>query len=200
MSLRIAVLISGEGTNLQALLDAIRSGTLPAKVVLVLSNVATANGLNRARREGVPTAGVRHQDFASREAFDDELIRRLEGVELVLLAGFMRVLSKKFVDRFRGRIMNVHPALLPAFPGGDAVKKAWEAGAKATGVTVHFVDEGVDTGPIILQEPVPVKDGETLDRLTTRIHEVEHRLYPEAVRLFAEGKLSLAGRKVKVER
>lgn len=188
--MKLGILISGEGTNLQAIIDQIREEKLRAEIALVISNQETAYGLVRARKAGIATAVVRHQDY-SREAFEEAMIQRLEakGVELVVLAGFMRILTKKFVDHFQGRIMNIHPALLPSFPGTGAIEKAWASGTQVTGVTVHFVDPGVDTGPILLQREVPIREGESLESLTQRIHEVEHELYPEAIRLYTEGKL-----------
>ncbi len=193
MKLRVAVLISGEGTNLQAILDEGRKPGCPYEVVLVISNREEAHGLERARRFGVRTEVVSHLNFPSRDAFDQELMSRLqkENCGLIALAGFMRLLGKKFVEQYRGKVMNIHPSLLPAFPGVGAIEKAWRQKAKVTGVTVHFVDQGVDTGPVILQQEVPVEEGEDLERLTKRIHAVEHQLYPRAIRLFAEGRLKL---------
>ncbi len=199
MSLRVVVLISGEGTNLQAILDDAKSSSL-YQVVRVVSNRAEANGLNRAAQAGVPTAVLSPKNFPSREAYDRELakvIREAKG-ELIALAGFMRLLSPEFVREFQGRILNIHPALLPSFPGTEAIEQAWNHGVKVTGVTVHFVDEGVDTGPILLQKEVPVGEGETLEQLTQRIHEVEHQLYPRAIRLVAQGMVSREGRRVTI--
>ncbi|MBI2083214.1 MAG: phosphoribosylglycinamide formyltransferase [Deltaproteobacteria bacterium] len=195
--IRVGVLISGEGTNLQAIIDKAKGW----EVVLVISNRQEAGGLARAKRHNIPTFVVKQSDFPSREAFDHELIRLLDEarVDLVALAGFMRVLGQKFVAHFRGRIMNIHPALLPAFAGTDAIEKAFRYGTKVTGVTVHFVDEGVDTGPIVLQQAIPVEEEETLESLAEKIHQVEHKLYPEAIRLYAEGRLRTVGRKVKMK-
>ncbi|MBI2980946.1 MAG: phosphoribosylglycinamide formyltransferase [Deltaproteobacteria bacterium] len=192
--IRIGVLISGEGTNLQAIIDQANGW----EVGLVISNREGVHGLERAKRHKIPSLVVRLSDFPSREAFDEGLIRELDKahVDLVALAGFMIVLGKKFVSHFRGRLMNIHPALLPAFPGTDAIEKAFQYGVKATGVTVHFVDEGVDTGPIILQETINVSDKETLETLAEKIHQREHTLYPKAIRLYAEGRLRIRGRRV----
>lgn len=182
------MLVSGRGTNLQALIDRVhrREGI---EIVAVASNRADAQGLERARRAGIETAVFSSSSYADRAARDralgDWLAQR--AVDLVVLAGFMEILSAEFVDRFRWRIVNVHPALLPAFPGTRAIEQALEYGVKVTGVTVHFVDEGVDTGPIILQEAVPVPYSRDVSELEERIHAVEHRLLPEAVRLIARG-------------
>ncbi|MCL6440994.1 MAG: phosphoribosylglycinamide formyltransferase [Thermoleophilum sp.] len=188
MAFRVGVLVSGRGTNLQALIDRVhrREGI---EIVAVASNRADAQGLERARRAGIETAVFSASSYADRAARDralgDWLAQR--AVDLVVLAGFMEILSAEFVDRFRWRIVNVHPALLPAFPGTRAIEQALEYGVKVTGVTVHFVDEGVDTGPIILQEAVPVPYSRDVSELEERIHAVEHRLLPEAVRLIARG-------------
>ncbi|HEX5037693.1 MAG TPA: phosphoribosylglycinamide formyltransferase [bacterium] len=197
---RVAVLVSGNGSNLQAILDAATSPSYPAQVVLVLSNKKDAFALERARKAGVPAEVVEHGAFADRPSFENALIASIEkaGADLVVLAGFMRVLSPHFIKKFPNRILNIHPALLPSFPGTRAIEQAWNYGAKVTGVTVHFVDEGTDTGPIVLQEAVPIIPKETLESLEKKVHFVEHRLFPEAIRLFAEKKLAVAGRKVTV--
>jgi len=188
VAFRVGVLVTGRGTNLQALIDRVhrREGI---EIVAVASNRADAQGLERARRAGIETAVFSSSSYADRAARDralgDWLAQR--AVDLVVLAGFMEILSAEFVDRFRWRIVNVHPALLPAFPGTRAIEQALEYGVKVTGVTVHFVDEGVDTGPIILQEAVPVPYSRDVSELEERIHAVEHRLLPEAVRLIARG-------------
>ena len=197
MTLPVGILVSGQGTNLQAILDDPSHKSL-FQVVLVISNKTNAPALQRAEKGGIPTAVLPHQDYGQRGDFEHALHERLKAarVELVVLAGFMRVLGKNFVDRWRGRIMNIHPALLPSFPGVNAIEQAYRHGVQVTGVTVHFVEEKVDGGPIILQEPVRIESGETLERLEGRIHQVEHRLYPQAIRLFAEGRLRIEGRKV----
>jgi phosphoribosylglycinamide formyltransferase-1 len=197
--LRVGVLASGRGSNLQALLDASERPGYPAEVVLVISDRERAAALDRARAAGVEALFVNPKDFGDREAFDLALVREFtaRGVGLVCNAGYMRILSVAYVRAFAGRAMNIHPSLLPAFPGLHAQRQALEHGAKVAGVTVHFVDDGpVDTGPIILQASVPVQADDTEDSLSARILAEEHRLYPEAVRLFAEGRLEVVGRRV----
>jgi phosphoribosylglycinamide formyltransferase-1 len=185
----LGVLISGRGSNLQAILDAIRGGKLDARVGVVVSNVEGAPGLERARAAGVPTEVLSHKDYASRERYDEALVERLHAhdVDLVCLAGFMRLLSPVFVRAFRGRILNVHPSLLPSFPGLHAQRQALEHGVKVTGATVHFVDEELDHGPILLQSAVPVLEDDDEESLSARILEQEHRIYPEAIALVLEG-------------
>jgi phosphoribosylglycinamide formyltransferase-1 len=182
----IGVLASGDGTNLQALLDE----GLP--VVAVTSNDTKARALDRASRAGIEAAAFPAVEFETREHRDGEMAEWLaeRGVELVVLAGYMQILTGAFLERFDGRILNVHPSLLPAFPGAHAVEDALAHGAKVTGATVHFVDEGVDTGPIVLQEAVPVAQDDTVETLHARIRQVEHRLLPHAVRLFLDGKIA----------
>jgi phosphoribosylglycinamide formyltransferase-1 len=207
--LRIGVLASGGGTNLQALLDACGAGRLDARVALVLSNVPGAGALERAGKAGAPTDCLPSKGQADRQAYDLSLVERLRAaeVDLVCLAGYMRLVTPAFLRAFgpteatRGcpRVMNVHPALLPAFPGLHAQRQALEAGVKLAGCTVHFVDEGTDTGPVIAQAAVPVLDGDDEAALAARILAEEHRLYPQAVAWFAAGRLSLAGRRVLVD-
>lgn len=196
--LRVGVLASGRGTNLQALLDAAARPDYPAEVVVVVSDREAAPALERARRAGVPAVHVNPKDYGDRDAYDAAVTRVLEahGVGLVCLAGYLRILGPAFVRTWAGRVMNIHPSLLPAFRGLHAQRQALEYGVKVTGATVHFVDEGVDTGPIILQATVPVLPDDTEETLAARILAEEHRLYPEAVRLFAEGRLELRGRRV----
>ena len=199
--LRVGVLVSGRGSNLQALLDASARPDYPAEVVVVLSDRERAAALERARAAGVEALYVNPKDFADREAFDLALVRELTArrVGLVCTAGFMRILSVAFTRAFAGRAMNIHPSLLPAFPGLHAQRQALDHGVKIAGATVHFLDDGaVDAGPIILQSSVPVQPDDTEDTLAARILTEEHRLYPEAVRLFAEGRLTIAGRRVVV--
>lgn len=198
----IGVLISGGGTNLQALIDAIEAGKLDAKIEVVLSNKVDAYGLTRAQKHGVPTAVLNHKDFSSREAYDQAAVALLRerGVELVALAGFMRLLSPVFVKAFSNRIMNIHPALLPSFPGLNVQQKALEHGARFSGCTVHFVNEECDEGPIIIQAVVPVFSNDTSEALAARILEQEHRIYPRAIQLYAEGRLKVVGRRVLVDR
>jgi phosphoribosylglycinamide formyltransferase 1 len=200
--LRVGVLVSGRGSNLQALLDASSRADYPAEVVVVISDRDRAAALDRARTAGVEALVVNPKDFADRESFDRALVRELtvRRVGLVCSAGFMRILSSAFTRAFSGRAMNIHPSLLPAFPGLHAQRQALDHGAKVAGATVHFLGDGaVDTGPIILQASVPVHPDDTEDTLSARILTEEHRLYPEAVRLFAEGRLSVVGRRVLVK-
>jgi phosphoribosylglycinamide formyltransferase-1 len=197
---RIGVLVSGRGSNLQALIDAAARGELGGEIGVVVSNVERAQGLERARRAGIPAVFRDHRG-RKREEFDAEVvgILRAHGVDLVCLAGFMRLLSPVFVRAFPGRIVNIHPALLPAFPGLEAQRQAWEHGVKVSGATVHLVDEGLDSGPIVAQEAVSVASSDTPETLAARILEAEHRLYPRAVRLLLEGRCRVEGRRVIVE-
>lgn len=196
----VGVLISGRGSNLQALVDAARRGELGGEVAVVVSNVGSAPGLERARQAGIPAVFRDHRG-KKREDFDAELVEilRAHQVDLVCLAGFMRLLSPVFVRAFPGRIVNIHPALLPAFPGLEAQRQAWEHGVKVSGATVHLVDEGLDSGPIVAQEAVAVLSSDTPETLAARILEVEHRLYPRAVRLLLDGRCRVEGRRVIVE-
>jgi phosphoribosylglycinamide formyltransferase 1 len=197
---RVGVLLSGRGSNLQALVDAARRGELGAGIAVVVSNVDGAPGLDRARRAGIPAVFRDHRG-KEREDFDAEIVDILQGyrVDLVCLAGFMRLLSPVLLRAFPGRVVNIHPALLPAFPGLDAQRQAWVHGAKVSGATVHLVDEGLDSGPIVAQEAVPVLSSDTVETLAARILEAEHRLYPRAVRLLLEGRCRVEGRRVIVE-
>jgi phosphoribosylglycinamide formyltransferase-1 len=197
---RIGVLISGRGSNLQALIDASKRDELGGAIGVVFSNVETALGLERARRAGIPVAFRDHRG-RTREAFDAEVVSILQahGVELVCLAGYMRLLSPAFVSAFPGRILNVHPALLPCFPGLEAQRQALEHGVKVSGATVHLVNEDLDAGPIVAQEAVAVLEGDTEETLAARILEAEHRIYPRAVRAMLEGRVSVSGRRVILE-
>lgn len=197
--LRLGVLASGRGSNLQAILDAAR-GDYPARVVVVVSDRERAPALERAAAAGAPAVFLNPKDFADRTAYDAALDGVLDAhhVDLVCLAGFMRILTPAFVRGRRGRILNIHPSLLPAFPGLAAQRQALDAGVKRAGATVHLVDEGVDTGPIVLQAGVPVLGDDTEQTLSARILAEEHRLYPEAIRLFAEGRLEITGRRVTI--
>jgi len=197
--MRIAVLVSGSGTNLQALLDAAARGELaPAEIVCVISNRPGVRALERAAAAGVPALVVDHKQFPGREPFERALLAALaeHRVEAVVLAGFMRLLTSGFLDRFPDRVINIHPSLLPAFPGVDAQRQAFEHGVKVTGATVHFVDAGLDAGPIILQAAVPVLDGDDVETLRARILEREHELLPRALALLAAGRLTRDGRRV----
>lgn len=195
--LKVGVLASGRGTNLQAILDACARGEIPARVAVVVSDNPDAPALERARRAGVPAVFVDPRGRKKRE-FEAEISRILKehGVELVCLAGYMRVLGRSFLQEWEGRVLNIHPSLLPAFPGLEAQRQAWEYGVKVAGCTVHFVVPEVDAGPIVLQAAVPVLGDDTPETLASRILEQEHRIYPEAIRLYAEGRLRIEGRRV----
>lgn len=197
----IGVLISGGGTNLQSIIDAIEAKKLDAQIAVVLSNKADAYGLVRAKQHGIATEFVDHKKFSSREAFDQAVVDSLHarGVELVVLAGFMRLLSPLFVKAYSNRIMNIHPALLPAFPGLHVQQKALDYGVRFSGCTVHFVNEECDEGPIIIQAVVPVFPNDTEASLAARILKQEHRIYPKAIQLYAEGRLQIRGRRVLVD-
>ncbi|MEO0131407.1 MAG: phosphoribosylglycinamide formyltransferase [candidate division WOR-3 bacterium] len=202
--LKLGVLVSGRGSNLQAIIDAIERNELPAQIAVVISNRPDAYALERAKKHNIPAIVIDHKCFASREEFEARLIEELNryGVDLVCLAGFMRILSPYFVNHYKNRILNIHPALLPVAKGlyGEQVHKAvLESGAKFSGCTVHFVTEDVDGGPIIIQRVVPVKDDDTIETLAERVLAEEHRAYPEAIRLFAEGRLEIVGRRVKIK-
>jgi phosphoribosylglycinamide formyltransferase-1 len=190
--MRVGVLASGGGSNLQAILD---SG---AQVAVVISNLAGAKALQRAEAAGVPALLLPHKQYPSRDAYDAEVVRllRQHQVELVCLAGFMRLIGPVFLSAFQNRILNIHPALLPAFPGMHAARQALQAGVRVSGCTVHIVDEGTDTGPIVIQAAVPVLDGDTEETLAARILRQEHRIYPRAIQLFSEGRVSVEGRRV----
>lgn len=198
--LRVGVLASGNGSNLQAILDAAAGGGIDARVAVVISDKPEAFALTRARRAGVPAVVVEKKHFASREKFDERLVEilREHEVELVCLAGFMRIVTPVVIEAFPERILNIHPSLLPAFPGLDVQRKAVEHGARFSGCTVHVVDEGCDTGPIVIQAVVPVEPDDTPESLAARILVQEHRIYPRAIQLFAEGRIEIDGRRVRV--
>ena len=197
MNRNLGILISGRGSNLQAIVDAVAAGTLDARIVLVIANRADAGGLERARAAGIETLFLSHRAFASREEYDRALVDALRArdVGLVCLAGFMRLLSPVLIEAFPNAILNIHPALLPAFPGLDAQHQAWAHGVKVSGATVHLVDCDLDAGPIVLQRAVAVLEDDTPDSLSARILEVEHQLYPEAVRLLLSGQWRVDGRR-----
>jgi phosphoribosylglycinamide formyltransferase-1 len=194
----IGVLISGRGSNLQAIIDAIRGGRLDARIAVVMSNRTDAYGLERARMAGIETVVRDHKGWPSREAYEAVLVDdlRARDVGLVCLAGFMRLLGATFVDAFPNRILNIHPALLPSFPGMHAQRQAVEHGVKISGVTVHLVDTNLDAGPIVMQAAVPVLDGDTEDTLAARILVEEHRIYPEAIQRILAGGWSVQGRRL----
>jgi len=196
--LRLGVLASGRGSNLQAIIDAIEKGTLEAVLAVVLSNKSDAPALERARQHGAPAIFLDPKATPGREHYDQVLLEQLRkhDVELVALAGYMRIVTPVLIDAYSHRMMNIHPSLLPAFPGLAAQKQALDWGVKTAGCTVHFVTEGVDAGPIIRQTAVPVFEGDTEETLAARILVEEHRLYPEAIQFFAQGRLTVEGRKV----
>ncbi len=196
---KLGVLCSGRGTDLQSIIDAIEAGQVPAEIAIVLTD-KEAYALERAKKAGIEAVCVDRKQFEGREPFEKALIEKLEaaGVTLVVLAGFMRILTPYFVGHFAGRIMNIHPALLPSFPGAHAHRDVLAYGVKVSGCTVHFVDEGTDSGPIIMQAAVPVLDDDTEETLGARVLKEEHRIYPECIRLYCEGKLKVEGRKVTI--
>ena len=205
MLLKLAILISGRGSNMKAILDAIKKQNIPIKPMVVISNKPTAIGLKIARKIGVQTEIIESKGFqGNRWEYDKKIMRILNKYRitpknsLICLAGFMRILSPEFIKKFKNRILNIHPSILPAFPGLDAQRQAIESGVSHSGCTVHFVDEGVDTGPILVQETVKIKNDDTEETLSKRILAKEHKAYPEAVRLIAEKKISVVGRKVKI--
>jgi phosphoribosylglycinamide formyltransferase 1 len=199
--LKLGVLISGSGTNLQAIIDSIARGELKAELRVVISNRADAYGLERAKKHGVETVVIDHRRFKTRKEFDDELVARLRGcdVELVACAGFMRLFSSVMLRAFPNRVMNIHPALLPSFPGLHVQRAALEHGVKFSGCTVFFVDEGTDAGPIIIQAVVPVFQDDSEAALSARILEQEHRIYPYALSLYQQGRIEISGRRVFVK-
>ncbi len=189
----IVVLVSGEGTNLQAIIDAARSNRLPVEIRAVISNRPGANGLRRAQQAGIPTQVIDHTHYLDREAFDTALQALIDQYRpaLVVLAGFMRILTTALVTHYRGRLINIHPSLLPAFPGLNTHRRALEAGVKEHGASVHFVTNEVDGGPVIIQVRVPIQDGDDPHRLATRVLKREHDLYTMAIRWYAQGRLKL---------
>lgn len=198
--MNFAVLASGNGSNLEAIINAVKDKKIKATLAVVISDKPNAFALERARKAGIEAVFINPKDFNGREAFDSAVIAKLKGssVDFVVLAGFMRILSPLFIKAFENKILNVHPALLPAFKGAHAIRDAFLSGVKLTGVTVHFVDEEIDHGAIILQEAVEIEPGDTLEKLEERIHKTEHKIYPKAVGLFAEGRIYISGRNVRI--
>ncbi|MCD4765142.1 MAG: phosphoribosylglycinamide formyltransferase [Methanosarcinales archaeon] len=199
--INIAVLVSGRGSNLQAIIDNIENGTIPnASVSLVISDIKDAYAMERAKNHGIDAIFVDPASYPDKAGFESKILQFLKdyNIGLVLLAGYMRVVGPTLLDPFKGRMINIHPALLPSFPGLHAQQQAFDHGVKVSGCTVHFVDEGVDTGPIIIQKCVPVLEDDTQDILASRILEQEHKIFPEAVRLFASKKLNIEGHKVRI--
>lgn len=191
--LKIGVLLSGSGTNLQAIIDAIANDGLPVEIVKVISSRPDAYGIERAKAAGIPVASMNRDMYIDPEAADDRIVDELAfaGAQYVVMAGYMRKVTPVMLDAFPNRVLNLHPALLPSFKGAHAIRDAFEAGVKVTGVTVHFANAEYDKGPIVAQRPVEVREDDTLDTLEARIHEVEHVLYPEVLRLIAEGRVNV---------
>ena len=198
--MNIAVFCSGDGSNFQAIIDASKSGLFNANVVLMVCDNSNAYAITKAKNESIKTLLLDINDFPSQEAFEARIIEELitEHIELICLAGYMRLLLPSFINKYREKIINIHPALLPSFKGIRGIKDALDYGVKVTGVTVHFVNEDMDAGPIILQEAVTIEDNDTKETLAEKIHKIEHRLYPNAVKLFIEGRLKVIGRTVKI--
>lgn len=197
----IAVLISGSGTNLQSIINHIKTNKLKCNLAVVISNKEDAYGLIRAKKANIPAYFIDHRELKRKE-HEEKIVKILEKykIDLVVLAGYMRILTPYFVRKYKGRLINIHPALLPAFPGTDGYGDTWRYGSKVGGCTVHFVDEGVDTGPIILQKTNPIKESDTLESFKKRGLKIEHQVFPEAIKLFCEGRLKIEGRKVKIKK
>ncbi|HTR45027.1 MAG TPA: phosphoribosylglycinamide formyltransferase [Thermodesulfovibrionales bacterium] len=199
--LALGVLASGRGSNFQAIVDQIEAGSLHAEIRVLITDNAGAYALERAKAHSIAAVHISPQEFSSKDAFFGAVVEQLKarGVELVVLAGFMRIVRKPLIDAYPHRIMNIHPALLPSFPGLHGQRQAVEYGVKISGCTVHFVDEGMDTGPVIIQAAVPVSSDDSEETLSERILRMEHRIFPEAIRLYAEGRLRVEGRMVRIE-
>jgi len=199
--MKLGVLISGSGTNLQAIIDAIAAGSLDAQVVLVISSKADAYGLKRAHAAGIPTMGLTREVYEDRKAADELIVREMlrAGAEYIAMAGYMRMVTSPILEAFKDRVINIHPALLPSFPGAQGVVDAYNSGVKVTGVTVHFANEVYDQGPIIAQRALDIHEGESLESLAERIHAIEHQLYPATLQLIAQGRVSITkDRKVSI--
>lgn len=197
---KLGILCSGRGSNLASIIEAIERGEIPAEIAVVIADKHDAYALERARAKGIPAVAIVYRDYAERADFERAMLDELHahGVTLVILAGFMRILSPVFVHAYTGRILNIHPALLPSFPGAHAHRDALAYGVKVSGCTVHFVDEGMDSGPIILQASVPVTEDDTEETLAARVLEQEHRIFPEAIKLYVEDRLRTDGRRVHI--
>jgi len=200
--MNIAVFCSGNGTNFQAIIGAAKTKEFNANIAIMICDNKQAHALERAKKGGVKTLLVLSENFKTREDFENKIITQLENekIELVCLAGFMRILSPEFIKKYENRILNIHPALLPSFKGAHGIKDAFEQGAKVTGVTVHFVTDKLDSGPVILQESVEISEDDTQESIEQKIHAVEHKLYPGAIKLFIEGRLTIEGKKVKIKK
>jgi len=199
-NMNIAVFASGRGTNFSAILKAVKNGIIKANLSLLVCDNPKAGVIIKAKRAKVKLALVKREDFSTKKDFEAKIIRHLkkERIGLIVLAGFMRIIGPDIISHYKNRIMNIHPALLPSFKGAQGIKDVFDYGVKVTGVTVHFVDEKMDHGPIILQQPIKIEENETLFTLEEKIHKIEHKIYPQAVKLFVEGKLKTQGRKVKI--
>ena len=199
--IRLGVLISGSGTNLQAIIDASEAGTLDAVVAVVVSNKAEARGLQRAEHHGIAAVHIDRLAYDKPKDYNHAVLEALQdhGVDLVVMAGYMRLLGSEVLDAFPDRVVNIHPALLPSFAGSNGIHDAFDYGVKVTGVTVHFANEVFDAGPVIAQEPVVIAEDDTVESLEAKIHEVEHRLYPHALQLIAEGRVHVVGRRVRID-
>jgi phosphoribosylglycinamide formyltransferase-1 len=200
VTIRLGVLISGSGTNLQAIIDACEAKTLDAEVVVVISDREDAHGLNRARAHGIDAVLIDRGEFLSPHGFNAAIREKLADhqVEWVVMAGYMRLLGREVLEAYPNRVLNIHPALLPSFPGANGIGDALQFGVKVTGVTVHFANESFDDGPILAQEALQIAEGDTEESLAERVHEVEHRIYPEALQLIAEGRVRIVGRRVRI--
>ncbi|MBF0522103.1 MAG: phosphoribosylglycinamide formyltransferase [Candidatus Omnitrophica bacterium] len=198
--MKFAVFASGFGSNLQAIIDAVKNGEISAELALVFSNSRKAHALKRAEEAGIPTLCLEAKDYLTPQSYDRDIVIYLKehDIDFVVLAGYMKLLTPFFVKEFPDKVINIHPSLLPSFKGIEGIKDAFTYGAKVTGVTVHFVDDKMDHGPIIMQEALDVKEGEPLESLEARIHAIEHKMYPRAIQLFVKGKLKIQGRKVLV--
>jgi phosphoribosylglycinamide formyltransferase 1 len=198
--MNIAVFASGRGTNFAAIIRAVKKGAIKANLALLVCDQPGAGAIARAKRAGIKVALVKREDFATKKDFEAKIIQHLEEnkIDLIVLAGYMRIVGAELLTKYRGRILNIHPALLPSFKGREGIKDAFDYGVKFTGVTVHFVDEEMDAGPIILQAALKIEEDDTLASLEKKIHKIEHKIYPEAIGLFVEGRLNLEGRKVRI--
>ncbi|MFA6349781.1 MAG: phosphoribosylglycinamide formyltransferase [Candidatus Omnitrophota bacterium] len=198
--MNIAVFASGRGTNFASIIRAAKKGKIKAEIALLVCDNPRAGAIARAKRAGIKVALIKREDFTSKQDFESKIIANLNenNIQLIVLAGFMRMFSSEFVIKYRNRMINVHPALLPAFKGTQGIKDAFDYGVKSTGITVHFVDELMDHGPIILQQAVKIEETDTVEALERKIHKAEHKLFPQAIQLFVDGKLKVEGRKVKI--
>jgi len=198
--MNIAVFASGRGTNFGAIIRAAKKGKIKANLSLLVCDNPKAGAIDRAKQAGIKVVLIKREDFSTKKHFEAKIMEHLEAnkIDLIVLAGFMRIFSQEFVKKYKNCILNIHPALLPSFKGAEGIKDAFDYGVKVTGVTVHFVDEEMDHGPIILQRAVKIEETDTLESLESKIHKVEHKLYPEAIKLFVEGRLRMEGRKAKI--